>query len=112
MYVFGSGRCGWRGGEWMRELGLGLTNPLGIGGVLDMCLCFGCGGVGQSPLLILSVSKMKSQSPLLILSDSKMKSQSPLLILSVSKMKSQSPLLILSVSKMKSQSPLLILPVS
>ena len=20
MYVFGSGRCGWRGGEWMREL--------------------------------------------------------------------------------------------
>ena len=21
MYVFGSGRCGWRGGEWMRELG-------------------------------------------------------------------------------------------
>ena len=28
MYVFGSGRCGWRGV------------------VLDMCLCFGCGGVG------------------------------------------------------------------
>ena len=48
MYVFGLGRCGWRGGggEWMRELGLGFTNPLGIGGVLDMCLCFGCGGVG------------------------------------------------------------------
>ena len=40
MYVFGSG---WRGvGEWMRELGLGFTNPLGTGGVLDMC--FGCGG--------------------------------------------------------------------
>ena len=34
------------GGEWMRELGLGFTNPLGTGGVLDMCLCFGCGGVG------------------------------------------------------------------
>ena len=34
-----------RGGEWMRELGLGLTNPVGTGGVLDMCLCFGCGGV-------------------------------------------------------------------
>ena len=33
-----------RGGEWMRELGF--TNPLGTGGVLDMCLCFGCGGVG------------------------------------------------------------------
>ena len=46
MYVFGSGWCGWRGGEWMRELGLGVTNPVGTGGVLDMCLCFGCGGVG------------------------------------------------------------------
>ena len=45
MYVFGSGRCWWRGGEWMRELGLGFTNPLGTGGVLYMCLCFGCGGV-------------------------------------------------------------------
>ena len=44
MYVFGSGQCGWRGGEWMRELGLCFTNPLGTGGVLDMCLC--CGGVG------------------------------------------------------------------
>ena len=46
MYVFGSGRCGWRGGEWMGELGLGFTNPVGTGGVLGMCLCFGCGGVG------------------------------------------------------------------
>ena len=27
----------------MRELGLGFTNPVGTGGVLDMCLCFGCG---------------------------------------------------------------------
>ena len=41
VYVFGSGRC-----EWMRELVLGFTNPVGIGRVLDMCLCFGCGGVG------------------------------------------------------------------
>ena len=32
MYVFGSGRCGWRGGEWMRELGLGFTNHVGTGG--------------------------------------------------------------------------------
>ena len=32
------------GGEWMRELGLGFTNPVGTGGVLDMCLCFGCVG--------------------------------------------------------------------
>ena len=47
MYVFGSGQCGWRGGgEWMRELGLGFTNPVGTGVVLDMCLCFGCGCVG------------------------------------------------------------------
>ena len=27
------------GGEWMRELGLGFTNPVGTGGVLDICLC-------------------------------------------------------------------------
>ena len=46
MYVFGSGRCGWRGGKWMRELGLGFTNPVGTGRVLDMCLFFGWGGVG------------------------------------------------------------------
>ena len=46
MYVFGSGGVGGEGGEWMRELGLGFTNPLGTGGVLAMCLCFGCGGVG------------------------------------------------------------------
>ena len=32
--------------EWMREFGLGFTNPMGTGGVLDMCLCVGCGGVG------------------------------------------------------------------
>ena len=41
----GRGGVGGEGGEWMRELGLGLTNPVGTGGVLDMCLCFGCGGV-------------------------------------------------------------------
>ena len=40
------GGVGGEGGEWMRELGLGFTNPLGTGGVLDMCLCFGCSGVG------------------------------------------------------------------
>ena len=32
-------------GEWMRELGLGFTNPVGTGAVLDMCLRFGCCGV-------------------------------------------------------------------
>ena len=30
-------------GEWMRGLGLGCTNPVGTGEVLDVCLCFGCG---------------------------------------------------------------------
>ena len=33
------GGVGGEGGEWMRELGLGFTNPLGTGGVLDMCVC-------------------------------------------------------------------------
>ena len=40
------GGVGGEGGEWMRELGLAFTNPVGTGGVLDMCLCFGCVGVG------------------------------------------------------------------
>ena len=30
----------------MRGLGLGFTIPVGTGGLLDVCLCFGCGGVG------------------------------------------------------------------
>ena len=34
------------GGEWMSGLVLGFTNPVVTGGVLDVCLCFGCGGVG------------------------------------------------------------------
>ena len=39
------GGVGGEGVEWMRELGLSFTNPVGAGGVLDMC--FGCvGGVG------------------------------------------------------------------
>ena len=29
-----------------KRIGLGFTNPVGTGGVLDMCQCFGCGGVG------------------------------------------------------------------
>ena len=41
VYVFGSGGVG----EWMRRLGLGFTNPVGTGGVFDVCLCLGCGGV-------------------------------------------------------------------
>ena len=30
----------------MRLLVLGFTNPVGTGGVLDVCLCLSCGGVG------------------------------------------------------------------
>ena len=36
----------WVESEWMRELALGFTIPVGTGGVLNMSLCFGCGGVG------------------------------------------------------------------
>ena len=51
--MFGSVRRGWRGrgDEWMRRLRLGFTNPgecdknpVGTGGVLDVCLYLGCGG--------------------------------------------------------------------
>ena len=38
VYVFGSGRRGWRGGEWMRGSGLDFTNSVGTGGVLDQGL--------------------------------------------------------------------------
>ena len=49
--------CDWLGavwverGEWMRELGLGFTNPVGTGGVLDVLWLRWCGwcrwGVGR-----------------------------------------------------------------
>ena len=42
----GAGRGGRRGREWMRGLGLGFTKPVRTGGVLDVCLCLGCGAVG------------------------------------------------------------------
>ena len=45
MYVFGSEGVVGEGGEWMRGLGLGFTNPVRTGGVLDVCLCLDCGGV-------------------------------------------------------------------
>ena len=45
MNVFGSGWCRRMRGGCMRRLGLGFTNPVGTGGVLDMCLCLGWGGV-------------------------------------------------------------------
>ena len=40
------GGVGGQGGEWMRGLGLGCTNLVGTWGVLDVCLRFGCVGVG------------------------------------------------------------------
>ena len=40
------GGVGVEGGEWMRGLVLGFTNPVGTGCVLDVCLCLGCSGVG------------------------------------------------------------------
>ena len=40
------GGVGGEGGEWMRGLGFSFTIPVGRGGVLHVCLCFGCGGVG------------------------------------------------------------------
>ena len=51
MYVLGLGRRGWRGGDWMRGLDLGFTNPVGRGGLLGrasvLCLRW-CGwGVGR-----------------------------------------------------------------
>ena len=39
LYVFDSGRRGSRGGEWMRGLGLGFSDPVGTGDVLGVCLC-------------------------------------------------------------------------
>ena len=42
--------CVWLGAGWevlgVRGLGLGFTNSGGTWGKWDMCLCFGCGGVG------------------------------------------------------------------
>ena len=32
------GGVGGEGGEWMRGLGLGFTNPVGTGGVVDVCV--------------------------------------------------------------------------
>ena len=40
------GCVGGEAGEWIRKLGLSFTKPVRTGGVLDVCLCLGCGGVG------------------------------------------------------------------
>ena len=39
------GGVGSKRGEWIRGLGLCFSNPVGAGGVLDVCLCLGCGVV-------------------------------------------------------------------
>ena len=31
-------KCVWLGAAWMRGLGLDVTNPVGTGGVLDVCM--------------------------------------------------------------------------
>ena len=33
--------------RWKRGLGLGITNPVGTGGLLNVCLCLGCASVGS-----------------------------------------------------------------
>ena len=40
------GGVGGEEGEWMRVLGLGFIYSGETWGEWDMCLCFGCGGVG------------------------------------------------------------------
>ena len=45
VYVFDSGGVGGEG-EWIRVLGLGFTNHVRTGGVMHVCLCLGCSGVG------------------------------------------------------------------
>ena len=48
----------------MRDLGLCFTNPVGTGGVLEMC--FGCGGVGgvlMSVVVNVMLSLMSVMSP-------------------------------------------------
>ena len=46
VYVWLGAAWGRRAYEWMRVFGLGFTNHVRTGGVLDVCLCLGCGCVG------------------------------------------------------------------
>ena len=41
------GGVGGEAGEWIRELGLDFTNPVGIVVMLYVCLCLGCGSVND-----------------------------------------------------------------
>ena len=46
MVVVSAGHVGGTRGSGMIGLCLGFTNPMRTGGVLDVCLCMGCSGVG------------------------------------------------------------------
>ena len=53
--VVGECMCLTRGGLevlWVTQLGLGFTNSRGTWGKWDMCLCFGCGGVGEGGVVL------------------------------------------------------------
>ena len=43
---FCSGRCGWRGGEWISELGLGFFQSCEDRGSVEHVSVFCCGGLG------------------------------------------------------------------
>ena len=45
-FVFDSVYVDLKYNEIMRGLGIGFTNTVGTEGVLDVCLCLGCGSVG------------------------------------------------------------------
>ena len=47
-------------GEWVTGLGLAFTNSGGTCGKWDMCLCFGCGGVGGVVLCLYVVVSLDS----------------------------------------------------
>ena len=40
------GGVGCESGKWIRGLGLGFVNPVETGGLVYVCMCLGCGGVG------------------------------------------------------------------
>ena len=46
MYVFVHGQRGWRGGYVDDRIGCVFYQLCGNRGMLDICLCVGCGGVG------------------------------------------------------------------
>ena len=47
MYVLARGGVGGEGVSGLEDWVFGFTNPVGTGGVMDVCRCLGCGGVGR-----------------------------------------------------------------